>query len=405
MLCDGTAAPGRGGGRPAPWVIAAVARFACLAFGWAADRLVRDYDESDAAAGACWGGSFAHWDGVYFRDIAANLRYRFEHVCAFQPLFPFLARGLATVTAPVVSLAVAPNPPGLGEQECHLLASGVLLSNVCAVLSVFLFYRMSVELKVPSAYEASVALALAPAGVFLSGFYTESLFAALVFAAMLCWAREQWALCCVFAALSSLTRSNGAVTAGFLLWGALSRRSCWLLLLSLCSLAPGVLFQRYAWLQFCREGNEPLPSCSDALGFLTFYSRIQEEYWGVGLLRYYTVKQLPNFLLASPCFVLAASALRAHFAQPGNTRSLLRLCLPDDRVGVFHCHMAFLLVVGLLFAHIQILPRLLVACPPLYWQAGKLLAEGSPYRRHVATYLIAWQLVGCVMFTNFYPWT
>lgn len=36
------------------------------------------------------------------------------------------------------------------------------------------------------------------------------------------------------------------------------------------------------------------------------YSHIQSAYWGVGFLRYWQWKQLPNFLLAAPALLLTA---------------------------------------------------------------------------------------------------
>ena len=44
------------------------------------------------------------------------------------------------------------------------------------------------------------------------------------------------------------------------------------------------------------------------------YSHVQTKYWGVGALRYYQWRQLPNFALAAPALCLCASACLAALA-------------------------------------------------------------------------------------------
>lgn len=39
---------------------------------------------------------------------------------------------------------------------------------------------------------------------------------------------------------------------------------------------------------------------------------MQKHYWGVGMLRYWTLANLPNFLLAAPALGLAAAGVAAY---------------------------------------------------------------------------------------------
>eukprot|EP01063_Lacrimia_lanifica_P004416 TRINITY_DN12473_c0_g1_i1.p1 TRINITY_DN12473_c0_g1~~TRINITY_DN12473_c0_g1_i1.p1 ORF type:complete len:382 (+),score=70.56 TRINITY_DN12473_c0_g1_i1:70-1215(+) len=378
------------------WVLAAAVRVCVAAAAVLADVLVADYDESDEAdqrVASCALRALAHWDGVFFVDIAARGEYAFGHFAAFQPLYPMVVRGVAEAFDAV--------PAHDGEARCGIIAAGVFVSVVAFAAAAEAFERITAALRIPHAREAGFAFALAPAGVFLSAVYSEAFFTCLALWAVYFWIRERYGATAVLVALAGGTRSNGLVLAGLLAWSGLARRSVWCLSLALAACVPAFAVQKGFWSAFCEADPEcPVPH------FTGYYSYVQAEFWNVGFLKYYTPRQLPNFALAAPVIALAGGAVRASLHDPSQRAPLLRLCFPDDRRGVLLYHMGSLLVVGVLFAHVQILPRLLVACPPLYWQAGALLAHPSTALRSiVATYLVAWQLAGAVLFSNFYPWT
>ncbi|CAM9113242.1 unnamed protein product [Hapterophycus canaliculatus] len=116
---------------------------------------------------------------------------------------------------------------------------------------------------------------------------------------------------------------------------------------ALLILAPYVLVQAYAYRKFClaateeaegtdssfnRQGGEAIggagatteeelmrlaierihPWC--AWKVPSVYTHIQSAYWGVGALRYYEWKQVPNFLLAAPALVLTAYGTARFFS-------------------------------------------------------------------------------------------
>ena len=171
-----------------------------------------------------------------------------------------------------------------------------------------------------------------------------------------------WGWCaCLALALATATRANGAVNAAFFLFYGtvpLARRfaaaccprraralkACWpqrvqrslardltagvvALAQSALVVAPSVAFQAGAFARFCSASDAPLhalggtewPRLPGARGdqssawcewrVPSIYAHVQREYWNVGLFRYWTPKQLPQFALAAPALVIAALAL------------------------------------------------------------------------------------------------
>ncbi|CAK9187826.1 unnamed protein product [Ilex paraguariensis] len=77
----------------------------------------------------------------------------------------------------------------------------------------------------------------------------------------------------------------------------------------LCLFVPFMAFQAYGYYNICARGfpDESRSWCKARLPLL--YNYIQSRYWGVGFLRYFQLKQLPNFLLASPILSLALCSI------------------------------------------------------------------------------------------------
>lgn len=74
--------------------------------------------------------------------------------------------------------------------------------------------------------------------------------------------------------------------------------------------------QYYGWRKFCAGGaNDDMAWCHDR-PFPSLYSHIQSAYWGVGLLRYWQWKQLPNFLLAAPVLLLTVCGAIGYLSGP-----------------------------------------------------------------------------------------
>ncbi|KAJ6325887.1 hypothetical protein OIU78_013055 [Salix suchowensis] len=266
------------------------------------------------------------WDGVYFVRIA-QCGYEYEQTYAFLPLLPACIVLLSrTVLVPLVSV--------IGHRAVLALA-GYLVNNVAFVLAAVYFYRVSVIiLKDPeAAFQASILFCFNPASIFYSSLYTESLYSLLSLGGLYYLISGASNVAVLLFALSGCARSNGVLNAGYLCFQTLhqaydavfvKKRACSAVkvlivgaLRCICSFIPFIAFQAYGYYNICHGHSldEMRPWCKAKIPLL--YSYIQSHYWGVGFLRYFQLKQLPNFLLASPILSLAVcSVLHLVRSQP-----------------------------------------------------------------------------------------
>lgn len=95
----------------------------------------------------------------------------------------------------------------------------------------------------------------------------------------------------------------------------------------------------------------------------------------------------------------------------------------DKKILPFIIYWALLVIVGVLFMHVQVLTRFLSACPPLYWfcasffdpshnncKGARAIETRSPklvvWMQYLTLfYFLSYSLVGVLLFCNFYPWT
>ncbi|XP_056365083.1 GPI mannosyltransferase 2 isoform X2 [Oenanthe melanoleuca] len=376
-------------------------------------------------------GGLARWDGEHFLFIAEH-GYLLEHNCAFLPLFPLSLR----LVAALLPLPLRP--------RSRLLLSAALLNAVLAALAAVALLGLgrAVLRDRRQAFLAALLFSLSPAGVFLAAAYSESTFACLAFSAMWRLEKGQDCLSGLLFSLAAAARANGLVNAGFVLYSRARRFALqlqggsapllWKQLLSLASSAalmcagiflPFVLFQYYAYVRFCSPGTglaqsvpKPLlqlardkgyrvagttgaepPWCSQR--FPVVYSYIQDTYWNVGFLRYFELRQIPNFLLALPVTLLCSWAAWTYVST--NPRHCLTLGLErrkteergkarDGFCGpaafVYVVHSTALLLFGFSCMHVQVLTRFLGSSSPiLYWFPAYLLQEHEPLLQSTGT--------------------
>ncbi|CZT15454.1 related to GPI mannosyltransferase 2 [Ramularia collo-cygni] len=298
------------------------------------------------------------WDAIYFVSSSSQGQI-FEQEWAFSGVFAQLTAALTTVfPSNVCTSAIA----------CHAL-SGIIISHISHLLAVLCLYKLTFEIlsirNGEIAFTAAFLHIISPAGLFLSAPYGESTFAAAHFAGQLCYvlARKNVTatpagafllllLSGVLIGFATTIRSNGLLTGSIFFWDAISfipqlrdiitRRNFRALTFYAGIVAAGILIgagyiipQALAYQEFCTADNIR-PWCEK--GLPSIYTFVQERYWNVGFLRYWTVSNIPLFLLATPMLLMlgltALDALRDWMVEGEKEREfergmLGRLALPQ----------------------------------------------------------------------------
>lgn len=214
--------------------------------------------------------------------------------------------------------------------------AGIIISHISHLLAVITLYHIVLQL-VPApqdikrqiAFTAACLHVFSPAGLFLSSPFGESTFAFLSFTGMLCYvlakkakaSHDASATTCeviwtIIAGLcfgaSATIRGNGLLSGIPFAWDALetimhpskifkdSRAFCSFAATLVGGIFVGLGFavpQAVAYLEYCTNGKTR-PWCTRLPP--SIYSWVQDHYWQVGFLRYWTLNNLPLFLLAGP---------------------------------------------------------------------------------------------------------
>ncbi|KAG0379397.1 hypothetical protein BGX24_000562 [Mortierella sp. AD032] len=369
-------------------------------------------------------GVFLRWDAFYFVHIAEK-GYVFEQAHAFFPLVPALTRLVAnTVLAPLSFMM---------DYKQQLVLAGVIVANASFVAATVQLYILSKELfgREKFAFLSAMLYALTPSGIFMSAIYTESTFSLLSFTGMLFAARKQYLLAAIAWSISCTARSNGILYAGFIIYDLAVRmdfsepisRKIFVLAKAglLCAITWIGFFavQFYGYSLYCTETSniDARPWCSANIPLI--YTFVQDFYWNVGFLRYYEVKQIPNFLMAAPMIILSASGIffyvmfdphRAFSLGRSPTSELINKHTPPFMSPATFPYIvlwAALLLSNITTMHIQIITRAFSCLPPVYWFAAHQFeggeALGSGWTKTVTTFFVMYGLIGIVLFANFFP--
>ncbi|EUB62247.1 GPI mannosyltransferase 2 [Echinococcus granulosus] len=375
---------------------------------------------------------FHKWDAIYFHFIAVN-GYLLENTLAFFPLFPIFLRLISSLTYTLLPL---------WSFWTHSILVGVVLSFFCNLLCTVQMYRLSKLLLMSDSLSVVSALlfAINPASVFFTTLYSEALYSFLFLSALI-WTYESIFLC------MSSPYLIYQYYAGFLYCSTLPKPA------SLSFMLP-------------KKPGPELEEFANELGVLTPYSinssfqpvwcagvpwssymLLQKKFWDVGAFSYYRWRQLPNFLLALPVLFLIFKIVSLFGRKTPKTIFSFGL-LEDSRkhqLLVPHIyHALFLSMYGIINVHIQVLTRMLFSsCPVLYWYCASVLLNeqdnifGRSHLRKAKTmessmprqliglfrlvnplsyppwssqrtllyYFYSYIVIGCLMHSNFLPWT
>ncbi|KAF8952766.1 hypothetical protein BGZ52_003999 [Haplosporangium bisporale] len=165
-------------------------------------------------------------------------------------------------------------------------------------------------------------------------------------------------------------------------------------------------------------GNERFAFLSAMLYILT-PSGIFMSAMNVGFLRYYEIKQIPNFLMAAPMITLSAVGIYSYIMH--DTRRALTLGRDSIYAGrkqtppfmsqAMFPHIvlwAVLLLSNITTMHIQIITRAFSCLPPVYWFAAHQFGDKEyglrvGYARSVTIFFVMYGLIGVILFANFFP--
>ncbi|KAJ8129335.1 hypothetical protein O1611_g4297 [Lasiodiplodia mahajangana] len=311
---------------------------------------------------------------------------------------------------------------------------GIFVANISHLLSAFVLYKLSLTVSKNSKLSLISAMLhiLSPAGLFLSAPYNESPYALLSFMGYLFFAKAVLSDGRTLAHSVSLVasglwfgfavnfRSNGTLN-GILFamellhevslpptWSSIQRRLA--LIAGGSAVAVGfVAPQVIAYRTYCYDvaESELRPWCTRRLP--SIYTFVQERYWNVGFLRYWTPGNIPLFLLAGPMlYILTKSGtnflLNPGVLNPGTQRT------PTSKYQVgFLGSMALtqLILTGLAITtyHVQIITRISSGYPLWYWWLARLLSDSKTAGtgRNIVLFMIMYASVQGALFSSFLP--
>ncbi|XP_068622486.1 GPI mannosyltransferase 2 [Battus philenor] len=395
-------------------------------------------------------GGMKRWDSQYYIHIA-QYGYTYENCLAFFPLYSLIIRYLAYMFSSILG--------SLLNFHSLLLLSATIINILFFIKSADVLYSLSLRVLRNEcyAYKSTILYCVNPASIFFTAPYSETLFAFMSFYTMFkCTESESLRFANIDitaafpAGLSMITRSNGATNLGFILYTSFKNLlektlpeivykyktlkykvmlpllflplltcSVALFLTVVVALIPFMLVQLYNYFKFCTYNDHNLPEFLSNTEYILpgsaespwcnysiplSYSYIQSHYWDVGFFKYYKMKQVPNFLLASPILVLILFHTISFLKN--NLRLFFRLGIRENLFNygylnkinfrpkqyskgfgandpcmfVYVIHAMFLSIFCVIFVHIQVSTRLLASGTPiLYWIcAGRMNVGPTP---------------------------
>ncbi|CZS98982.1 hypothetical protein WAI453_008435 [Rhynchosporium graminicola] len=376
-------------------------------------------------------GKLTRWDAIYFLK-ASRCGYLFEQEWAF-------GWGFTRVIAACVAVLKGLGAPNHLELEGLVAICIAHSSHLLSVLAVFSLTRaLFLDRSVAFAFRAALFHIISPAGLFLSSPYAESSCALLSFIGCLLFTKSivhhgpntaKHDLLLVISGIcfgiATSFRSNGILNGLLLLEEAIRT------LLALkdgipfsrirrllaagfggMSVGAGFLIPQYiAYNEYCGDSQVlRRPWCQTTLP--SIYAFVQDHYWNCGFLRYWTVANIPLFLLSAPMFlVLTRSGLwaltfnpifrqgQAGKSQESNESRGARQVLRNMAVSQLA-----LVSLTLVTAHVQIITRISSAFPVWLWYASVASEDGKTMLvDSFVKFMVTYALVQGSLYASFLP--
>jgi len=337
--------------------------------------------------------------------------------------------------------------------------AAMFIANISHLLSVLVLYRLAKTLT-PAAKTASIPFVAAalhiisPAGLFLSAPYAESLFSLLQFSAILlyCWSTpglahtgstpettSQRAISHdVYLLLSGLLFATAATVRGNALFAGsiyaydgmallphllplprsfkTVRHAISVILAGLLILAGFAYPQFLAYQEYCTGNVAPVPDwCSEVPA--SIYAYVQNHYWVNGFLRYWTLSNLPLFVLAGPMLAILCSSSISALNDSSPIQSLLPIPTSNvlKRLAILQLVLASIVLTT---ANVQIITRIASGYPLLYiWIAQQIQSEqqepaapgksnikqNRQYAQVITRWMVMYALIQGGLYASFLP--
>ncbi|QRV91959.1 glycosyltransferase family 76 protein [Ceratobasidium sp. AG-Ba] len=379
------------------------------------------------------------WDALHFQAVALRGSYAFEHQYAFSPGVPIILRLVYFGKQQLFDLIrlshideyISPLILNVFTAILKAVLTGLLASEPCIEL-----YSLTASISYSHEYAYLVLIIFIMMGappVVLRNAYAEPFFAYFSFRGMRFYHQQSYLTAALCFALATCFRSNGIILVGFIIYDlvvrpilnhyvsisgcGISRTSLdtakvvlgsfrkmrakaviYSMFLSAIVVAPFLAHQYLAYAAFCRGTEDfndnityPRPWCLSRIPLV--YSFVQAHYWDVGFLRYWTIAQIPNFLLAMPMLALTSCSgftfLRlayrgltttARSTTHSQPRDIISSPTPSVTLTLLPYVIHALVLSTLLFttAHVQIALRVLpTATPWASWAGAALVMAGT----------------------------
>ena len=364
----------------------------------------------------------AQWDSLHFLNIATR-GYDTVLAHAFLPGLPLMMRTLAAFI-----------PFGLSDPVRNLALMGFIFVNVSFILAAIGLYKLSCHVlnDESRSFRSTLFFIFTAASPFMSALYNESPFAMFTFWGLY-WlvARNDFIRGSVLLSMGGLFRSNGILAIVFLVWfGVLRDRQNIIetILGSIAVYLPYHLYSTWSKNIYCEVVSPPDWCATDSI-----YGYVQKTFWRVFPFGYYRLRNIPQFLLMSPAFIVCMFAL-IYFFEDNSRRALSKaIQSPYDTsvktkvvsmVQFIKCvvfeswetpylgQLWILTLLTLFVANVNILTRLVVSCPIYFWTAERLTRESrrdslvrSACGRLVFVAQMVFLVIGPIVHSAGYNWT